>query len=188
MPPFYRTPRERNRAPSPPPGSRWPEAPAEEPCPRCTQRRSEMLGTLGTLDNAPSEVTVCPYWEERGASVRQIPHVDEHPRRGRGVRQRLTGSVAVLRLRERPVGRHKHPHVVVGVISPPGTHPERRLQAQCLPRPPQRIETAARLRVAPPVPRPTVGALRADATGVGVAQFLPHELVAGSEEELRFRR
>src|SRR5690606_11083137 len=39
----------------------------------------------------------------------------------------------------------------------------------------------------PPVPRPTVGALRADATGVGVAQFLPRELVDGSEEELRCR-
>ena len=78
--------------------------------------------------------------------------------------------------------------MVVGVVTPPHAHPNRRLQTQCLPAPPQRVQATDRLKVFPPLCRPTIRALRANATRVCVAQPFAHELVNRAREQRRLDR
>ena len=62
--------------------------------------------------------------------------------------------------------------MVVGVVAPPGAHPERGVQAKRFLRTPERVEAADRFGVLAPVGVPPLRALGADFSGVGVARLL----------------
>jgi hypothetical protein len=71
------------------------------------------------------------------------------------------------------------------VISPPHAHAERSLQAESLLRSPEGVESADRLRIAPPVRRPPHGALRVDTALARESRLLAQKLIDRTEGQLR---
>src|SRR5690606_8107211 len=96
----------------------------------------------------------------------------------------LSGRVGC---QERPFWVHQHRHVMVGVVAPPHAHPGLAVQAQVLPRPPQRFEPDHRLVVFPPASRPHL-VPAVDLAPVDVTQVLPQELINGPVVQARLGR